>query len=63
MTRPEDLAGFLADRATRWQVPENCAFVEEIPKTTVGKFDKKPVRARLRAVELTVQRLVRESQG
>jgi fatty-acyl-CoA synthase len=45
------------------QVPENCAFVEEIPKTTVGKFDKKPVRARLRAVELTVQRLVRESQG
>ncbi|MGI8333794.1 long-chain fatty acid--CoA ligase [Actinomadura scrupuli] len=58
-----ELAAFLADRVARWQVPENWAFLDEIPKTTVGKFDKKPLRARLRANELTVQRLTREPQS
>jgi fatty-acyl-CoA synthase len=39
-----------------WQVPENWAFIEEVPKTTVGKFDKKVLRARYRAGELGVKR-------
>jgi fatty-acyl-CoA synthase len=26
-------------------VPENWTFVEEVPKTSVGKFDKKRLRA------------------
>jgi fatty-acyl-CoA synthase len=51
-----ELAAFLADRVARWQVPENWTFVAEIPKTTVGKFDKKPLRARFAAGEITVTR-------
>ena len=27
-------------------MPENWAFVDEVPKTSVGKFDKKVLRAR-----------------
>jgi len=52
--KPEELADFLAPRVARWQVPENWTFVEEIPKTAVGKFDKKVLRARLADGELTV---------
>ena len=46
-----------ARQVARWQVPENWAFVPEIPKTAVGKFDKKVLRARNAAGELAVERL------
>ncbi|HEY4019532.1 MAG TPA: AMP-binding protein, partial [Pseudonocardiaceae bacterium] len=57
-TSAEELAAFLADRVARWQIPENWTFVAEIPKTTVGKFDKKPLRAWFAAGEVTVTRTV-----
>ena len=41
----------------RWQVPENWAFVAEIPKTAVGKFDKKVLRARDAAGDLSIERV------
>jgi fatty-acyl-CoA synthase len=41
----------------RWQVPENWAFVPEIPKTAVGKFDKKVLRAQDCSGELAIERL------
>jgi fatty-acyl-CoA synthase len=44
-TSPDDLQSFLAARVARWWVPERWAFVGEIPKTSVGKFNKKVVRA------------------
>ena len=34
-------------RVARWWVPERWAFVSEIPKTSVGKFDKKVLRVQL----------------
>ena len=37
----DDLKGFLADRVAKWWLPERWAFIEEVPKTSVGKFDKK----------------------
>jgi fatty-acyl-CoA synthase len=37
-------------------VPENWAFVEEVPKTSVGKFDKKVLRAQFADGALNVQR-------
>jgi fatty-acyl-CoA synthase len=40
------LAGFLDGKVAHWQVPENWTFVDEVPKTSVGKFDKKVLRAR-----------------
>jgi fatty-acyl-CoA synthase len=41
----DELRDFLAARVARWQVPERWAFIEAVPKTSVGKFDKKVVRA------------------
>ena len=54
---PARLAGYLEGKVARWQVPENWTFITEIPKTTVGKYDKKLLRARFRDGELTVQRI------
>jgi fatty-acyl-CoA synthase len=42
---PEQLRDFLATTVARWQLPERWAFIEAVPKTSVGKFDKKRVRA------------------
>ncbi|ALG85511.1 long-chain fatty acid--CoA ligase [Gordonia phthalatica] len=35
---------YLAERLPKWQIPERWSFVTEVPKTSVGKFDKKRVR-------------------
>ena len=45
-TSPDDLLVFLSDRVSRWWLPERWSIVEEVPKTSVGKFDKKVLRAR-----------------
>jgi fatty-acyl-CoA synthase len=37
-----------------WQLPEHWSFVTEIPKTSVGKFDKKLIRQRYANGELDV---------
>jgi fatty-acyl-CoA synthase len=55
--KPGELADYLRPKVARWQVPENWTFVEEIPKTAVGKFDKKVLRGRLANGELDVERL------
>jgi fatty-acyl-CoA synthase len=43
---PASLAQFLDGKVASWQVPENWTFIDEVPKTSVGKFDKKVLRAR-----------------
>ena len=42
----DDLRTFLADKVVRWWLPERWTFVDEIPRTSVGKYDKKTIRAR-----------------
>jgi fatty-acyl-CoA synthase len=42
----EELRDFLSEKVARWQLPERWSFIEAVPKTSVGKFDKKVVRAR-----------------
>lgn len=42
--QPEALVDFLADRVAKWWLPGQIAVVKEIPKTSVGKFDKKVLR-------------------
>jgi fatty-acyl-CoA synthase len=42
---PADLVDFLTGKVARWWLPEKWAFLTEIPKTSVGKFDKKVMRA------------------
>ncbi|OBF81936.1 long-chain fatty acid--CoA ligase [Mycobacterium sp. 852002-51163_SCH5372311] len=41
-----DLRKFLADKVVRWWLPERWAFADEIPRTSVGKYDKKAIRSR-----------------
>ena len=59
-TTIDDLRAFLGERVAKWWLPERWAFIEEIPKTSVGKFDKKVLRARykegaIEVVELTAK--------
>jgi fatty-acyl-CoA synthase len=51
------LREFLAERIARWQLPERWAFIDEVPKTSVGKFDKKVLRARHTDGALAVEEL------
>ena len=55
----EELRDFLAGKVARWWLPERWAFVSEIPKTSVGKFDKKVLRARHAEGRLDVIELAR----
>jgi fatty-acyl-CoA synthase len=43
---PDQLREFLSDKVVRWWLPERWTFVTEIPRTSVGKYDKKTIRAR-----------------
>jgi fatty-acyl-CoA synthase len=52
---PGELRAHLADRVAKWWIPETFAFIDEVPKTSVGKFDKKVLRARLKEGELEQQ--------
>ena len=36
-----------AARVAKWWLPDEFAFIDEVPKTSVGKFDKKVLRGRL----------------
>ncbi|HTZ12701.1 MAG TPA: fatty acid--CoA ligase [Mycobacterium sp.] len=41
-----DLRTFLSDKVVRWWLPERWTFIDEIPRTSVGKYDKKIIRSR-----------------
>jgi fatty-acyl-CoA synthase len=41
-----ELRKCLEDRVVRWWLPERWTFVDEVPKTGVGKYDKKLIRSR-----------------
>jgi fatty-acyl-CoA synthase len=51
---PSELVEFLSPLVARWWLPERWAFVDELPKTSVGKFDKKALRAKVAAGEIDV---------
>jgi fatty-acyl-CoA synthase len=42
----DELRDFLEGRVPRWWLPERIEFIEEVPKTSVGKFSKKTLRER-----------------
>jgi fatty-acyl-CoA synthase len=41
-----ELRGHLSVRVVKWWLPEQWVFVDEVPRTSVGKHDKKLLRAR-----------------
>jgi fatty-acyl-CoA synthase len=42
----EELLEFLGRTRDRWQLPDDVVFIDEVPKTSVGKFSKKTLRER-----------------
>jgi fatty-acyl-CoA synthase len=53
----QELRAFLGERIARWQLPERWTAVPQVPKTSVGKFDKKVLRGQYAAGELDVSTL------
>jgi fatty-acyl-CoA synthase len=51
----EELRTWLSERTAKFWLPERWSFITEVPKTSVGKFDKKVLRARHTAGELDVE--------
>jgi len=41
----EDVLSSIGEEFAKWQLPDEVVFVDEIPKTSVGKFSKKDIRA------------------
>ncbi|MDQ6661925.1 MAG: long-chain fatty acid--CoA ligase [Chloroflexota bacterium] len=41
----EEILDYLRPQVAKWWLPDNVVFIEAIPKTGVGKFDKKVLRA------------------
>ena len=48
----EELKEHLSSRVVRWWAPDHWVFVDELPKTSVGKYDKKVLRTRYAAGDL-----------
>ena len=49
-----ELTEYLAQQFAKWWLPDRYLFLDELPKTSVGKFDKKTMRQQFAATELTV---------
>jgi len=56
---PEDLRQFLTGKVPSFWLPESWAVVVAIPKTSVGKQDKRAIRQLQAEGRLEVRRLVR----
>jgi fatty-acyl-CoA synthase len=44
----DDVIGYLDGRVARWWLPDDVVFIDEVPKTSVGKFSKKDLRERFK---------------
>jgi fatty-acyl-CoA synthase len=50
-----ELSEFLAQQFAKWWLPERYLFLDELPKTSVGKFDKKAMRLQHAAESVSVR--------
>ena len=50
----DDIRAFLHGRVAKWWIPDAVAFIDEVPKTSVGKFSKRELRRRYADGELTI---------
>jgi fatty-acyl-CoA synthase len=48
----EEVLAFLSERLSKWQVPDDLVFIDEVPKTSVGKFSKKTLRDKFASYQL-----------
>jgi fatty-acyl-CoA synthase len=48
----EEIIEFLTPRVAKWWLPDAVEFIDEVPKTSVGKFSKKTLREKYAGYEL-----------
>jgi fatty-acyl-CoA synthase len=48
----EEVIEFLTPRVAKWWLPDDVVFIDEVPKTSVGKFSKKDLRERFAGYKL-----------
>jgi len=48
----DELLGFLEGKVAKWWLPDDVVFIDEVPKTSVGKFSKRDLRDRFADHEL-----------
>jgi len=46
--RSAEILTYLTDKLARWALPDEVVLIEAVPKTSVGKFDKKVLRERFK---------------
>jgi fatty-acyl-CoA synthase len=51
----EEVLEFLAPKVAKWQLPDDVVFIDEVPKTSVGKFSKKSLRDRFSSYALPTE--------
>ena len=49
----DELKSFLAERVPKWWIPNDLEIIDEVPKTSVGKFSKKTLRDQFAARQAT----------
>jgi fatty-acyl-CoA synthase len=48
----EQIYDHLGQNFAKWWMPDDIVFIEAVPKTSVGKFDKKTLREQFRDFQL-----------
>jgi fatty-acyl-CoA synthase len=51
----EDILDFLKDRVARWWLPDDVVFIDAVPKTSVGKFNKRALRQQFEGHKLPTE--------
>lgn len=51
----EEILDFLKDRVPKWWLPDDVVFIEAVPKTSVGKFNKRALREQFKDYKLPGQ--------
>jgi fatty-acyl-CoA synthase len=51
----EEILDFLKDRVAKWWLPDDVVFIEAVPKTSVGKFNKRALREQFKDYKLPGQ--------
>ena len=49
----QEILDFLAARVAKWWLPDEVVFIEAVPKTSVGKFNKRALREQFKDYRLT----------
>ena len=51
----DEIKDFLKDKVAKWWLPDEIRFIDEVPKTSVGKFDKKVLRGKAESISTAAE--------